>query len=252
MMNYNDLFTEIIDESMKYPKHNKSSANWTLQDGYKTYDSHLFPERVLGSGLKAGLQFKLIGKKTDIDYRCSGFYKGFKLALHSPNEIPRFLKLYTRIAFNKEVLLNVEPHVVVTSDVLKSYKPEVRKCYFDGEKSLKYFKTYTKSNCELECLTNFTQLTCGCVKFGMPFDKNTEICMYNQKYCSKLSETTWLQQKLSHYLKQINNKKTTLRNHTMSDCGCLPSCSLIKYKAEISQGSYYSNKLFVNNNDEIQ
>ena len=59
MMNYKDLFTEKVQKSMKYPKHNKSSANWTLQDGYKSYDSQTYPQRVLGSGLQAGLQVYL-------------------------------------------------------------------------------------------------------------------------------------------------------------------------------------------------
>ena len=243
MLNQKDIFTDIIDESMKYPKHNKSSSNWTMQDGYKSYDSEIFPERVLGSGLKAGIKIHLIGSKTDIEYRCSGYYTGFKIVLHSPNEIPRFAKQYNRISLNREVLINVEPQVVVTSDVLKSYKPDVRKCYFDGEKTLKYFKSYTKLNCDLECLSNFTQLTCGCVKFGMPFDNTTEICMFYKQSCFLEAETTWKQHKLNHYLQQKNNKKPMLSNSSMGDCGCRPSCSSTKYTTEISEGSFHYNEL---------
>ncbi|CAO1415887.1 unnamed protein product [Diamesa hyperborea] len=253
MLDQNDLYTEIIDESMKYPKHNKSSSYWTMQDGYKTYDSQIYPQRGLRSGLKAGIEIHLIGRKIDIDYHCSGFSQGFKIALHSPNEIPRFSKQFTRIAFNNEVFINLVPEVLITSDVLKSYKPEVRKCYFDGEKTLKYFKSYTKSNCELECLANFTESICGCVKFGMPFDNKTEICMFYQQACSEETETTWLQQKLNQNLQQTNNKGPKLLNSKMSDCGCLQSCSSIKYTTETSQGSFLKNDLLkVKGYDEDQ
>lgn len=74
MMN-KDLYNENSDESMKYPKHNDSSANWTLQDGYKSYAFKAFPMRILGSGLQAGLKIQLTGNKTDFEYRCSGYAK---------------------------------------------------------------------------------------------------------------------------------------------------------------------------------
>ncbi|CAO1415895.1 unnamed protein product [Diamesa hyperborea] len=228
MMNYNDLYTANIDESMKYPKHTKSSSNWTLQDGYKTFEFHTYPQRVLGSGLVAGLNVMLIGNKLDLEYRCRGYSQGFKIAFHSPNEIPRFSKQYYRISFNREVLINLNPQVVVTSNELKSYKPEVRKCYLDGEKTLKYFKSYTKSNCELECLSNFTQLTCGCVKLGMPFDNQTEICSFENMDCASSTELTWMNLKLNCHLSGMSD----------CDCGCLPSCNSIQYNADVSEGPY--------------
>ena len=257
MLNFQDLFAENVDKSIKFPRHRRSSANWTLQDGYKTFDSETYPMRILGSGIQAGLSIYLIANKTDIEYRCRGYSQGFKIALHLPNEVPRFSKQFTKIAFNRQVLINLVPEVVITSDVLKSYKPDVRKCYFDGEKSLKYFKSYTKSNCDLECLTNFTQLTCGCVMFGMPFDNNTEICSFESKDCSSLSESFWLNKKLNHYLeKELFRDKQMLNGSNISstDCNCLPSCSSIVYKAEISEGAYsikeYLNSFNLNHLDD--
>ena len=233
MLNNEDLLTENVDESMKTPNHNISSTNWTLQDGYKTFDTfHAYPQRILGSGIQAALSVYLIGNTTDFEYRCRGFSQGFKIAFHSPNEVPRFSKQFNRIAFNREVLINLEPEVVITSDVLKSYKPQIRKCYFDGEKTLKYFKTYTKSNCELECLSNFTQTNCGCVKFGMPFDNKTEVCRFEHKDCAATTELTWMNQKMNCYLSGIND----------CDCGCLPSCNSIQYKADISQRPFHINE----------
>jgi Amiloride-sensitive sodium channel len=40
-----------------------------------------------------------------------------------------------------------------------------RQCYFEGEKSLKYFKIYSKSSCDQECFSNASLSTCGCVPF---------------------------------------------------------------------------------------
>ena len=143
-----------------------------------------------------------------------------------------FPRQFTKIAFNREVLIKLEPQVVDTPDVLKSYKPDVRKCYFDGEKTLKYFKSYTKSNCDLECLTNFTPLTCGCVMFGMPFDNNTEICSFENKDCASSTEITWMYQKLNCHLSEMID----------CNCGCLPSCTSIQYNADVSEGPFGINQ----------
>lgn len=43
-----------------------------------------------------------------------------------------------------------------------------RQCYFDEERHLKFFKVYSETNCELECIANYTLSICGCVKFSMP------------------------------------------------------------------------------------
>lgn len=40
--------------------------------------------------------------------------------------------------------------------------------FFSTERQLRFFRTYTQYNCEAECLANFTQIQCGCVKFSMP------------------------------------------------------------------------------------
>ena len=88
-------------------------------------------------------------------------------------------------------------------DALRSFSPHLRNCYFEGEKVLKYFKTYTKALCDYECLTNHTLEKCGCVKFSMPRGKDTRICLYD--------ELSW---NLTFFPQQ---------------CNCLPSCSDLRY-----------------------
>ena len=45
MLNHKDILNDIIDDSLKYPKHDKHAVNWTLQDGYIDISSTVYPER---------------------------------------------------------------------------------------------------------------------------------------------------------------------------------------------------------------
>ena len=86
----------------------------------------------------------------------SGPVQGFKILLHTPGEIPRVSKQYFRVPLNQEVVVSVKPNMITTSEGLIGYAPNRRQCYFNDERQLKFFKVYTQSNCELECLANFT------------------------------------------------------------------------------------------------
>lgn len=232
MLNFNEILSENIDESLKYPNHSMSSQNWTLQDGYKFNDADSFPYRALGAGFKFGLNIVLVGNKTEMTTNCVDSTRGFKLALHSPTDVPRFDIQYSRIPYRREVLLSVDPRIIKTSSELFGYKPETRQCYFNGERKLKYFKIYTESNCELECLSNFTLKNCLCVKLGLPFNSNSKICDVKSEHCSAEAEEKWFQQSWNQELIDSD------------ECNCLPSCNSIEYQVDISQGYlYYSDYL---------
>lgn len=95
-----------------------------------------------------------------MDYICRGPVQGFKILLHTPGEIPRVSKQYFRVPLRQEVVVSVKPNMITTSDGLIEYAPDRRQCYFNNERHLKFFKVYTQSNCELECLANFTLGMC--------------------------------------------------------------------------------------------
>lgn len=88
--------------------------------------------------------------------------------MHTPGDVAQVSKQYFRIPFDQEVLISIRPKIITTSDGLKHYEPNRRQCYFQKERALRYFNIYSQSNCELECLANFTLSKCGCVKFSMP------------------------------------------------------------------------------------
>jgi acid-sensing ion channel, other len=90
-------------------------------------------------------------------------------------EIPRVSKQFFRVPLRQEVVVSVKPNMITTSEglvgkdwnyhqfseiknfvITLGYAPDRRQCYFNDERNLKFFKVYTQSNCELECLANYT------------------------------------------------------------------------------------------------
>lgn len=152
MLDRQDLYKKETARYLRYPRHNHR-ANWTVFGYPPGEEAVAFPLRILGAGKKAGVSFVLRMRKKDIDYSCRETADGFRLTLHTPDEIPRTASYYYKIPFNAETLIAIQPRVMSTSDHLKRYQPRKRQCYFQGEKRLRFFKSYTQSNCKLECLT---------------------------------------------------------------------------------------------------
>ncbi|KAI8439387.1 hypothetical protein MSG28_013193 [Choristoneura fumiferana] len=144
---------------------------WTLENGYPD-DTPIetYPHRGSGYGAKAGLSFVLMATEVDLDYLCRGPVQGYKV------ELPRLSQQYFRAPLSQEVVVAVKPKMMTTSEGLLPYSPETRQCYFPSERYLQYFKVYTQANCEMECLSNFTYIRCGCVHFGMLYGPNMTVC----------------------------------------------------------------------------
>ncbi|CAG9788697.1 unnamed protein product [Diatraea saccharalis] len=159
--------------------------------------------------------------------------------LHNPAELPRLSQQYFRSPLSQEVVVAVKSKMLTTSDGLKSYSPDRRQCYFPSERYLKYFKIYTQSNCEMECLTNFTYARCGCVHFGMPHGKDMEVCNTGSVACIKASQMELVVADIEYGLNLDNNNDTLGEARTIaSNCKCLPACTSIEYEAETSQADY--------------
>ncbi|CAO1413325.1 unnamed protein product [Diamesa tonsa] len=235
MLDHVELFNEQLDQSLKYPIHGHKSANWTLQGGYTSYDAEIYPHRVLGSGITAGLNLELRVKSSDIDYACKGPVQGFKIALHTSGEMPQMNHVFYQVPLKQQVLIAVKPEVITTSPGLHSYSPKRRQCYFNGENKLKFFKVYTQSNCELECLTEFTLKQCGCVKFSQPHNSSTKVCNLDMVECYRNAEKNFMKQKLEE---KLHEESIQTENVNIHECKCLPACTSIEYNAEISQSQY--------------
>jgi amiloride-sensitive sodium channel len=144
-------------------------SKWTLQHGYdKDAGLDPYPLRAYLAGVKNGLQFNIETPRQDLDYACGDSLQGYRVMVHTPMTIPRPSQTYFKIPLDQAVVGGIEPVMITTSDRIKSYNPQSRKCYFAEERKLGYFKVYSSSNCKLECLTNYTLWFCDCVNFFMP------------------------------------------------------------------------------------
>lgn len=161
--------------SVKHPIKDKmnryipySAGNWNVDYGYSKYAGiETYPRRALLSGSANALKVNMNVDMDDLDYACTSF-QGFQVVLHQAIRYPTVQQHYFRVPLGKSVIVAVSPSQIVTSVKVKQYSTSKRKCLFQSEVSLKYFKHYTQDNCKLECLTDYTLQKCGCVAFFMP------------------------------------------------------------------------------------
>lgn len=71
----------------------------------------------------------------------------------------------------------ITPEIMRSDKDLRNVKPAKRLCYFLGEKNLKYFKSYSQKNCEVECLSDYTYWACKCVAWYMIRNSTMNICV---------------------------------------------------------------------------
>ncbi|XP_031622961.1 pickpocket protein 28-like [Contarinia nasturtii] len=103
------------------------------------------------------------------NYKCElPITRSLKVFLHRPDEIKEAFDRPFEVEVGKKVIVSITPNVIVTSKYLRTYSSQTRRCFFESERKLKFFNIYTKSNCEHECLANYTITECGCVIFSMP------------------------------------------------------------------------------------
>jgi acid-sensing ion channel, other len=193
-----------------------------------------------GQGLKLSLE-----KNKKI--RHSKICTSLSFMVHSPFEIPGNFEMIDMVDFDYgydlEVL--VTPEIVTTDPGLRSYEPKKRGCYFEGEKKLKYFKVYTRRNCESECLsgTLFKMRRLRCVPYYMARTDSMDYCDYKKEF--------WMGVHSFNVVRNITGDGIK--------CGCLDECDSINYKFEViannrlnSNKSLKDEKAFVENTIEFK
>ncbi|XP_023948613.2 pickpocket protein 28-like [Bicyclus anynana] len=205
------------------------NQGWTMEDGYPDYEQ-TFPERGSGAGAKAGLELKLTELEEHLDNFCKGRLSGFKILLHNPCDLPRPSQQYIRIPTYADVTLSFIASMEMTSEGLEVFSPTGRQCYFAEERTLTYFRQYTQSNCEFECLTNYTYARCGCVHFSMPHGPNMAICNVGSTDCINKAETELATFDIDD--EQRGNVTIEQAFYIAIECNCLPACNSIAYETE--------------------
>nr|XP_029732096.1 pickpocket protein 28-like [Aedes albopictus] len=222
-----DMFRDgVLHNDYSYLNEPKNVTDWTVEAGYKpdeNLSSH--PIRALGSGFGAGLTMQLMAAEDNIEQHCRE-QQGFKVIVHPPSEYPQVTKKFALVTYSRDVTLAIHPVIMKTSAELRSYHPKRRHCYFNHERWLKFFRVYTQSNCELECVTNYTLKTCGCVKFSMPRSAGTRLCQTSEIGCVLQAEYKMLKHSAKRRLQKLQTYDTA--------CDCIPECISIQYDAEIT------------------
>lgn len=174
---------------------------------------------------------------------CGIFSNGFQLRFHMPDELPQFSNGFINIPIERSISISIKPKMMKTSNGLRSYDPHVRGCYFKHERKLRFFKSYSEAKCELECLANFTAITCGCVRFFMPSESlnGFHFFFHGKLKCRSRSpgdvNTTVCSMFDMDCFTQAEEKFTN--DAIVEQCDCLPDCSSIEYDHEMSQTQFH-------------
>ncbi|KAK9883370.1 hypothetical protein WA026_001542 [Henosepilachna vigintioctopunctata] len=241
MLDREELLSNAVYLHGDYMKHGRSSDGWTLEHGYPPNSpKDTFPRRAISSGAGAGLFLLLRLYQQDLDYVCRGPVQGFKILLHHPASIPQVGTQYFRAPLNQEMVVSIKPDMMTTSDGLKAYDPHRRQCYFPEERHLLYYKSYTQESCNVECLSNFTYIKCGCVAYHMPHQEDMPICGSGSIGCMIDARSTLLARRVE---RGISAQKED-SDDAVVDCDCLPGCTTLSYNAETSQADFNWQKVF--------
>lgn len=203
---------------------------WSLDNGYaKLHNSDAVPVKAEKGKF---LGFNPYLKENDSTNVCTQIGNVYSFYFHLPNEImlPVHQEVYVEFRKKKDMILTAKSYTA--DEGMRKFSPISRGCYFEGEKQLKFFKTYTKALCEFECMTNYTLNVCGCVKFSMPRTSNTPICMIDKMDCYSNAMTIW-----PDYEKAKNKFEAT--------CGCLKTCNDIKYEIKFEKTSSSENVMMI-------
>lgn len=200
MQDFSTIFNKEIHEDFNYFR----NPNESLKDFPLTVDTRL----------STFLQFNMtLGVKVE---RNTCITERMKLIFHKPSEIPTEFHKSFPISYGTISTVYITVKSQKTDENLRSYSPDIRKCFFEGEKKLKLFKTYSKAHCEIECKTDyFLNTSMGCVPFFMPRDKTMRICQHTE-------------------MEDILQLSDQFNRNEKLYCGCLPACNDVTYNIEVS------------------
>ncbi|RZB38942.1 ASC domain containing protein [Asbolus verrucosus] len=250
ILDRNQIFNDLVTHYKNYHKTEESSLTWSIDRGYTEQDKfNIYPRRALLAGAANGLTMHLATLKEDIDHKCKEV-QGYKVVLHTPMRMPRLKQEFFRIPLDQAVVTVIQPVMISTSEAVKLYSIKKRECCFTFERKLKYFRSYSQLNCQLECLTNFTLKKCGCVNIFMPRENQTRICGNAKHECMKEAERTLQIKGIYSKFEDISLDSATAMEDV--DCDCIPLCTDLSYNSETSQTVWNWEQNFQTSSEHFQ
>lgn len=117
-------------------------------------------------------------KKLYIDTSMLQPLSGFRIIVHDANTLPYRTGFHIFHGNSDDDNLYLFAQLTLIDKSLESWTPDERNCFMKNEKSLKYFRIYTKVNCEHECISQAMLVSCGCVPFYMISEFNSRMLSF--------------------------------------------------------------------------
>lgn len=218
MLNENLLLNQ--ETSKEFYSHNLASNSsielkWTMERKYLTDEELVNPLR---SNVVQELRLQVKLNKSEDQNLCEERSRGFTIIPHLPNEYPTITHISTNLETKKHKHLSITATVKTIDNSFKVFPLEQRGCYNENERKLRFFKSYTMTNCIQECIANFTYSKCGCVAFFAPRTSDMKVCQINDFACYSSIYNRWP----SKYFMESGIKENF-------PCNCLLTCAEIKY-----------------------
>ncbi|KAJ3664700.1 hypothetical protein Zmor_000249 [Zophobas morio] len=248
MLSNDEIFTTNAHQSITHENHYNIS-NWNIETNYPKTDQAVYPFR--STSAEAFLNFLLKNNFSRVACNSQNYYQ---IILHHPAELPEDDIEAITVQDNQIHEIVIQPEITFTSDDLKSYSPQRRKCFYAHERKLHFFKIYTLVNCRMECLANYTLKMCGCVPYYLPHNKTTILCAisnYDNIQCSRTAKGSiydWPKHECSKimFLEKMGNFESGIwSNQSRASCNCLPSCNTISYNSKFTSKKADANMIAV-------
>jgi amiloride-sensitive sodium channel len=208
------LFHQSIDDDF-----DTDEDDWNIFDSYKTSSDDVFPLRATKD---TSVTFTPGILRINLNNLCNRSGKGFRIIFHSSNEIATSFHNEFFVPFDFERVIVLTAKFTRYDNNLSIYSPLTRSCYFKNERKLKFFKSYSKAHCLLECQTDYVLKVCGCVKFSMPRDETTKVCSLSEVFCYNQAILEW------PYADRQGAD-------TVMPCDCFPTCNDITYSFKMDK-----------------
>lgn len=122
---------------------------------------------VSSSGDHGGLSFFVLMDMDNYISYTDSFY-GVSVMLHSTDDFPSTIN---RVGYGQpggDLIMSVQPTMVVSEPRVRSLSFAQRQCYFEDEFPLVTSPVYTYTSCMAECTVDTIYEICGCLPFYYP------------------------------------------------------------------------------------
>ncbi|KAF5299963.1 hypothetical protein FQA39_LY11336 [Lamprigera yunnana] len=226
------IFREKSDVKLK-TKATFPSEDWNFEKGYEESSTNFtIPWRLKGRVIDLNLKkfhkccFLGSGLTLVLDADTQNLYCpvsnsiGFKILTNNPVEMSLVRNYGIHIPPSYQSIINLMPTAGISESTLRHENYSSRWCYFNEERYLKFFRSYTLDNCLTECNVNYTIKRCNCIPYYIVDNSSAPMCHQTDEKC------------INDVLEFIANNEKPFGDR--SECNCLPNCNEYNFDERMS------------------